>query len=666
MGTYFHGNSEIQGDGSQTLILMNSGYNHNLGGYSDSTNHQPPPLSNFFFLNSSNSNATTNLRHAPNTDQSTQHFVGIPLSASQEDHPHRPSIVHGQQHEISTLHSFVPPMHHYGLYNQLDLTAAREATPSNQQQQQQQQAISPKSTTNDVQVAQASSSVVSLNGVQSVLLNSKYLKVAQELLYEVANVGKGLQNIDQLGKPGNGNSKTIKGGSTGGEGLSREAQTRSKRSVELTTVERQEVQMKKAKLVNMLDEVEHRYRQYHTQMQLVISWFEQSTGIGSAKPYTALALQTISKQFRCLKDAIMGQIQAASKSLGEEDSLGGKTEGSRLKFVDNQLRQQKALQQLGMIQHNAWRPQRGLPERSVSVLRAWLFEHFLHPYPKDSDKHMLAKQTGLTRSQVSNWFINARVRLWKPMVEEMYMEEIKENQHNGSEGETRKNEAGEKLSSKARASSTNSMENYDTPTSQNARPLISVSTASASPNGLSIRNHSGFSLTGSSEMEEMTRGSPKKQRGTGTLHSLGNVSLRNMEFKPEANNEQLSKKFHTDQRQSRDGFTLIGSPTNYIQGFGSYSIGDIGRFGTEQFSAPYSANGVSLTLGLPHGENLSMSGTSQGFLPEQNIQIGRRLEEGEFGAVDTPTSSHSANIYDNMDIQSRKRLAAQLLPDFVT
>ena len=126
--------------------------------------------------------------------------------------------------------------------------------------------------------------------------------------------------------------------------------------------------------------MEQRYRQYHNQMQIVISWFEQAAGIGSAKTYTALALQTISKQFRCLKDAILGQIRAASKSLGEEDSFGGKIEGSRLKFVDNQLRQQRALQQLGMIQHNAWRPQRGLPERSVSVLRAWLFEHFLHPY----------------------------------------------------------------------------------------------------------------------------------------------------------------------------------------------------------------------------------------------------------------------------------------------
>ncbi|KAK1373886.1 BEL1-like homeodomain protein 9 [Heracleum sosnowskyi] len=56
----------------------------------------------------------------------------------------------------------------------------------------------------------------------------------------------------------------------------------------------------------------------------------------------------------------------------------------------------------------------------LTALRAWLFEHFLHPYPTDTDKLMLAKQTGLSRNQVSNWFINARVRLWKPMVEEIH------------------------------------------------------------------------------------------------------------------------------------------------------------------------------------------------------------------------------------------------------
>lgn len=114
-------------------------------------------------------------------------------------------------------------------------------------------------------------------------------------------------------------------------------------------------------------------------MRMVISSFEHAAGFGTAKSYTALALKTISKQFRSLKDAISSQIRRASKSLGEDDCLGVKVEGSRLRYVDHHLRQQRALQQLGMIQHNAWRPQRGLPERAVSILRAWLFEHFLHP-----------------------------------------------------------------------------------------------------------------------------------------------------------------------------------------------------------------------------------------------------------------------------------------------
>jgi hypothetical protein len=126
-------------------------------------------------------------------------------------------------------------------------------------------------------------------------------------------------------------------------------------------------------------QVEQRYRQYHGQMQAVSSSFEAAAGAGSARTYTALALRTISRQFRCLRDAITAQVRAASRALGEDDGGGGRTVGSRLRYIDHQLRQQRALQQLGMMQGGAWRPQRGLPERSVSILRAWLFEHFLHP-----------------------------------------------------------------------------------------------------------------------------------------------------------------------------------------------------------------------------------------------------------------------------------------------
>ncbi|RDX94375.1 BEL1-like homeodomain protein 7, partial [Mucuna pruriens] len=262
------------------------------------------------------------------------------------------------------------------------------------------------------------------HGFSNGALNSQYLKAAQELLDEIVNVRKALkqtglekqQSFRDIGLDG---SKDSDGKST-----SQSVQISSgpngsaaNSSCELSPAERQNLLDKKTKLLSMLDEVDKRYRQYCHQMQIVVSSFDMVAGCGAAEPYTALALRTISRHFRCLRDAISGQIQVTQRSLGEQEGI------PRLRNVDQQLRQQKALQQLGVMRQ-AWRPQRGLPETSVSVLRAWLFEHFLHPYPKDSEKIMLARQTGLTRNQVANWFINARVRLWKPMVEEMYKEEF--------------------------------------------------------------------------------------------------------------------------------------------------------------------------------------------------------------------------------------------------
>ncbi|KAK9269814.1 hypothetical protein L1049_025387 [Liquidambar formosana] len=267
------------------------------------------------------------------------------------------------------------------------------------------------------------------------ICNSKYFKAAQQLLDEVVNVLKALkrpvldkhQNFHGIGLDV---PKETDERSTGQSmlpsmnGIS-SVQNDTNSSCELSPAEQQDLEDKNTKLLSMLNEVDRRYNQYYHQMQILVSSFDMVAGSGAAKPYTALALQTISRHFRCLRDAISGQIQVTRRSLGEQDTSLNVQGGGipRLRYVDRQLRQHRALQQLGVMRH-AWRPQRGLPESSVSILRAWLFEHFLHPYPKDSDKIMLARQTGLTRSQVANWFINARVRLWKPMVEDMYKEEF--------------------------------------------------------------------------------------------------------------------------------------------------------------------------------------------------------------------------------------------------
>ncbi|TKY67192.1 BEL homeodomain protein 8 [Spatholobus suberectus] len=198
---------------------------------------------------------------------------------------------------------------------------------------------------------------------------------------------------------------------------------------------RPECQKNKAKLLYMQEEVTRRYKQYHQQMQMVVQSFESVAGLSSATPYVSLALKSVSKHFRCLRNAISDQLKLTCEVLGEDFSIPTTSSSSkfdnnmaRLRCMDQGFQKNKSdganLNFLEPQQH-VWRPQRGLPERSVAILKAWLFEHFLHPYPTDTDKHMLATQTGLSRNQVSNWFINARVRVWKPMVEEIHMLETK-------------------------------------------------------------------------------------------------------------------------------------------------------------------------------------------------------------------------------------------------
>ncbi|CAN4127325.1 unnamed protein product [Withania somnifera] len=263
--------------------------------------------------------------------------------------------------------------------------------------------------------------------------DSKYLGPAQELLSEFCSLGI-KQNNDHS------SSKVLKQQQQKPhQWQDHESASTSKKQPSLS-LDLLELQKRKTKLLQMLGEVDRRYKHYCDQMKAVVSSFEAVAGNGAATVYSALASRAMSRHFRCLRDGIVAHIKATRKAMGEKDRctstnlIPGSTRGEtpRLRLLDQTLRQQKAFQQMNMMETHPWKPQRGLPERSVFVLRAWLFEHFLHPYPSDVDKHILARQTGLSRSQVSNWFINARVRLWKPMVEEMYLEETKEEENLGS------------------------------------------------------------------------------------------------------------------------------------------------------------------------------------------------------------------------------------------
>ncbi|XVE76450.1 hypothetical protein DITRI_Ditri12bG0173700 [Diplodiscus trichospermus] len=267
----------------------------------------------------------------------------------------------------------------------------------------------------------------------AILKGSRFLRPAQQLLEELCDVGRGiyaekitpdsslmeplLQNLSATGV-----IDDPHGGGDGGD---------SRR--------------KKSRLISMLDEVYRRYKHYYQQMQAVVASFEYVAGLGNAAPYANLALKAMSKHFRCLKNAITDQLQFTNKAHGQISP--GKDEGPRFGSTDRGF-YNRPLHNSGFLEHQpVWRPQRGLPERAVTVLRAWLFEHFLHPYPTDTDKLMLAKQTGLSRSQVSNWFINARVRLWKPMVEEIHMLETRQAQKASQKEDKIANKTSDHLSS---------------------------------------------------------------------------------------------------------------------------------------------------------------------------------------------------------------------------
>ncbi|PSS14019.1 BEL1-like homeodomain protein 8 [Actinidia chinensis var. chinensis] len=291
-------------------------------------------------------------------------------------------------------------------------------------------------------------------GYATILKGSKFLKPAQVMLHEICSAmdPQPIRTCEVYDKGGSdeisGSADAVnvaeslvgaKGGDSGvssstcydSNEMSGEACDRS------SSGERPEYQQKKAKLLFMHEEVCKRYKHYHHQIQMVVSSFESVAGLSSATPYVSLALKTISRHFRCLKNAISDQIKHIRKAFGEDllnpttcatSSRGDTRSSGVIKFVDHSFMKPKSGGgNMGFFepQQPVWRPQRGLPERSVAILRSWLFDHFLHPYPTDTDKHMLATRTGLSRNQVSNWFINARVRLWKPMVEEIHMLETK-------------------------------------------------------------------------------------------------------------------------------------------------------------------------------------------------------------------------------------------------
>ncbi|GAB4837118.1 hypothetical protein Ancab_002029 [Ancistrocladus abbreviatus] len=251
-----------------------------------------------------------------------------------------------------------------------------------------------------------------------ILSGSRYRHVAQEILTEIASYS--YENTDQksLGSGADSSSSSYYPFNQGISLTSPDENLNVEGLLVAPTEpssQRREAQVK-SQLLSLLQMVDDRYNQCLDEIHTVVSAFHAATEL-DPQIHTRFALFTVSFMYKNLRERISREILR----MGMHVDNGSLTEKER-SFEKSFIQKQWALQQLKRKDHQLWRPQRGLPERSVSVLRAWMFQNFLHPYPKDAEKHLLAIRSGLTRSQVSNWFINARVRLWKPLIEEMYAE----------------------------------------------------------------------------------------------------------------------------------------------------------------------------------------------------------------------------------------------------
>lgn len=240
MAAYYHGGTgtdihQAGSDGLQTLYLMNPSYG--TGGYGDAA----PSGANMMLLNSSVSSMTPASfggHQASPPPPPGQHFVGIPLQAPPSGYNLWTPTTTGIADVMSP-----PTQQAHGVSAVLSLSS-RETPP-----------VTVASIAGDEGRYQLGATTAASQG--QVVMNSKYLRAAQELLDEVVSVSKGVDDVDAKAKSSalvkkKEDSEGLSGG--GGEDGASGAKEGAP-APEMSTAERQELQMKKGKLVNMLDEV---------------------------------------------------------------------------------------------------------------------------------------------------------------------------------------------------------------------------------------------------------------------------------------------------------------------------------------------------------------------------------------------------------------------------
>ncbi|CAR30245.1 Cup9p [Lachancea thermotolerans CBS 6340] len=130
---------------------------------------------------------------------------------------------------------------------------------------------------------------------------------------------------------------------------------------------------------------------------------EQEGGAETRRPLPALALPALASTLPERQQQPDNQL-----SQPRNQQPGQQPNNLQLSHPHNQQPSQQAP---SAARRAAAPPRRNnLPKETVEILNAWLASHLNNPYPSPQEKRELLVQTGLSKVQLSNWFINVRRR----------------------------------------------------------------------------------------------------------------------------------------------------------------------------------------------------------------------------------------------------------------
>eukprot|EP00180_Rhodochaete_pulchella_P001486 Plantae.Rhodophyta-Rhodochaete_pulchella.ctg23042.p1 GENE.Plantae.Rhodophyta-Rhodochaete_pulchella.ctg23042~~Plantae.Rhodophyta-Rhodochaete_pulchella.ctg23042.p1 ORF type:complete len:218 (+),score=33.06 Plantae.Rhodophyta-Rhodochaete_pulchella.ctg23042:28-654(+) len=136
-------------------------------------------------------------------------------------------------------------------------------------------------------------------------------------------------------------------------------------------------------------------------------------------------LQEVRREMHCYTAVLEQELRAQQEFRPiTQDEIDLRKEHIANKFAaarqDIFRKYQSYLKNLKTIDSSNKPRRNSLSTHANNVLRLWLFSNFLNPYPTEEEKKSLCQETGLTLTQINNWFINARVRLWKPTIDALH------------------------------------------------------------------------------------------------------------------------------------------------------------------------------------------------------------------------------------------------------